>query len=176
MRRWLAIGFLPLIGAMGVQDKADKDIVVVGPSLNVRPGEWLFVRGGTFPLANYPRRRVMPGFKYRMCIGEGDMRDAIGMMLGADPTIDRGGTCASPGLRIANGRIEGGYRCPSMAGELAKHISGSVTADIIDVTIASTFKSRSGSGLQFRSRLTARRIGVCPAKPPAATPPPPTEG
>ncbi|WP_230770200.1 hypothetical protein [Sphingomonas sp. Leaf4] len=160
----MAIGFLPLIGAMAVQDKSDKDIVVVGPSLNVRPGEWLFERGKTFPLGNYPGRRVMPGFKYRMCIGEGDMRDAIGMMLGADPGMAGSGTCAPPKLRIANGRIEGGYRCSFGRHEFVQRVSGTVVAETVDLTINSTYELSNGSITPFRSTLKARRLGECPPK------------
>ncbi len=185
MRRWLAVGFLPLIGAATLQDRPDKDILVIGPSLDVRTGEWLFERTATLLIPNGPvsprsdrGRPSIPGFKYRMCIGEGDMRDAIGMMLGSDPGREGAGTCAPPRLRIANGRIEGGYRCSYMGLRATKTrtVSGLVRAETIDLDIRGSWVSAKGSVLGDRSRLTARRIGECSTKPPAATPPTPTEG
>lgn len=134
----------------------------------MQAGEWemtthiLSLESAEVPPAQVEAMRRQPQTRRSCVTAEQAARSPTEIFTGAFPP-----TCDKSRLTVAGGRISGGVTCSEERGTVRATMEGSYSATRIDLTQEIQMRPQVGQAATIRMRVGARRVGECPARPPA---------
>lgn len=102
------------------------------------------------------------------------LRTCVGADGALDPKIfaEAGDQCASTGSYMRGGRLSFQFNCTRAGkGGLSQLVDGKFTAESFEASVTSSTYFSGPGDYSLTRTLTGKRVGECPATPPAATPP-----
>jgi hypothetical protein len=170
MRHWIAAApAMLLIACGGGGEAGGGNAAKAGggggkvEAASFQPGQWeTIVQITRMEIPNMPQGAApptMPPTTVRSCLTEEQARQPSANFLTGS---GENGGCTSENFTMAGGRISGTVQCNSQGTQVRSTMDGRYSPTTYELTMQSQTQAQ-GMNMEMDARITARRIGDCPA-------------